>query len=375
MNIKPKRVIVTVTNDLVTDQRVARTCRTLVEMGFEVVLIGRKLKKSLLLSNCNYKCIRMRLLINKGPLFYACFNIRLFFLLLFSRYNLVVANDLDTLPACFAASKIKKKTIVYDSHEYFTGVPELEGHPFKKSVWKWIEKLIVPKLKDVITVNDSIAGLYKAEYNIDVVVVRNVPESKLIPDGSFRAELGMPLDKKILILQGAGINVNRGAEEAVMAMKYVENALLVIIGGGDVLPVLVQIVKDFNLYERVMFIPKLLPEELVKYTVSADIGLTLDKNTNINYLFSLPNKLFDYIHAGIPVLASRLPEVEKIINKYNLGTFIENHDINHIADKIEACFRDTNNFDVWKKNAKIASAELCWRNEEKFFKYVYEKYL
>ena len=373
---KSKRVAVCVTNDLITDQRVARSCDTLVEMGFNVLLIGRKLKNSLPLSDVSYRCKRMKLLFNKGPLFYAEYNIRLFFKLLFNNSNILLANDLDTLLACYLVHKIKKTVVVYDTHEYFTGVPELVNRNVVRNIWETIEKVIFPKLKDVITVNDSIAQLYYEKYNVKVNVVRNVPVRKELPENISRADLGLPENKKIILLQGAGINVNRGAEEAVESMKYVDDkVILLVIGGGDVLHILQNIVSENGLEEKVLFIPKLPPDELFKYTVCADLGLSIDKDTNINYRYSLPNKLFDYINAGVPILASRLPEIEKIINKYKIGTFIENHNPEHISKKIFFCINNDSLIAEWEKNIKIAKEELNWENEKRIFKNIYQKYL
>ncbi|HRS53208.1 MAG TPA: glycosyltransferase [Bacteroidales bacterium] len=374
MKKRAKRIIVSVTNDLVTDQRVARSCYTLSEMGFNVLLVGRKLKSSLKLPTTPYKCLRMKLLFNKGPLFYAEYNIRLFLLLIVKKADILLANDLDTLLACFCVHKLKKIPLVYDAHEYFTGVPELINRPRIRAIWKKIEKMIIPKLKDIITVNNSIAVLYKEEYKVNVSVIRNVPFVKKIPENISRKKLNLPEDKKILILQGSGININRGAEEAVLAMNYIDNSILLIIGGGDVIPVLKKIVLENNLNDKVIFIPKLLPDDLMEYTCLSDIGLTLDKDTNINYRYSLPNKLFDYIHANIPILASRLPEVENVINIYNIGTFIDNHNPEHIADKIKFIFANENLIKEWKKNLIIAKSELNWENEKHIFRHIYEKF-
>lgn len=370
-----KRVIISVTNDIVTDQRVARSCVTLYEMGFEVLLIGRKLNNSLPLNNTPYKCKRMKLCFNKGPLFYAEFNICLFFNILFKKADLIIANDLDTLLASFLAHKIKKIPIVYDSHEYFTEVPELVTRPKIKAVWEIIEKNIFPKLKDVITVNDSIANLYKKKYNLKVNVIRNVPLKKLLPINISRTKLGLPENKKIILLQGAGININRGAEEAVLSMQFINNAILLIIGGGDVMPILRKSVLDKKLEEKVIFQPKLPPEELIKYTICADLGLTFDKNTNINYLYSLPNKIFDYIQAEIPILSSKLPEIERIIDTYNIGAYIDNHSPEHIASKITLLLSDDKLLNDWKKNTIIAKEELNWENEKHIFKNVYKKFV
>jgi glycosyltransferase involved in cell wall biosynthesis len=176
-------------------------------------------------------------------------------------------------------------------------------------------------------------------------------------------------------LQGAGINIDRGAEEAVQAMQFIEDALLMIVGSGDVIEVLKQMVKDLNLREKVMFTGKVPFEKLVQYTRHADLGLTLDKDTNINYRYSLPNKLFDYIHAGVPVLASPLTEIKKIIEEYKVGTTIASHDPRHIAEKINSIFADTTSLQEWKKNTKIAASKLNWESEELRLKEVYAQFL
>jgi hypothetical protein len=170
-----KKVIVSVINDLATDQRVHKTCVLLMDSGAEVLLIGRKLKNSLPLNNRAYATKRMNLLFASGPFFYAEFQVRLLFILLSKKADLYFANDLDTLLPNYLVSKIKGKELVYDSHEYFTEVPELQKSPLKKSIWKWIERAIVPKLKYCITVNQSIAKLFSDEYKNKWMVIRNMP--------------------------------------------------------------------------------------------------------------------------------------------------------------------------------------------------------
>jgi len=283
-----------------------------------------------------YLTHRMVLLFEKGLFFYAEFNLRLLFFLLTHKASLLISNDLDTLLPNYIIQKLRSIPLVYDAHEYFTGVPELEKRPLAQRFWKMIERKIMPSIRHMVTVNDSIAALYHQEYGILPLVVRNIPLTKKVESGytPSRFDLELSDDKQIILLQGAGININRGAEEAVSAMQFTEDAFLLIIGDGDVIPVLKSMVLDFNLHDKVRFLPRQPMERLAAYTALADIGITFDKDTNINYRFSLPNKLFDYIQAGLPVLAFPLPEVKKIIDQYGCGAFIENHNPQHIA----ACF-------------------------------------
>src|SRR5205085_8277268 len=212
----------------------------------------RQMKKSLPLKQRSYHTVRFRLWFEDGPLFYAAYNIRLFFYLLFHKADVLVANDLDTLLPNYLASKLKGAELFYDSHEYFTGVPELANRNSVRKTWKMIERSIFPKLKHVYTVNDSIASLYEKEYNRKVDVVRNVPVTPAKPVSSkTKAELGLPADKKIILFQGAGINIHRGAEEALETMLYLKNAVLLFIGSGDVIEQLKKMRDVLNLSDRV----------------------------------------------------------------------------------------------------------------------------
>ncbi len=360
-----KKIIVSVTNDLNTDQRVDRVCNTLQRNGFDVLLIGRELKNSKPLHLRAYQTHRMKLWFEKGVLFYASFNISLFFFLMFAKADVLLANDLDTLLANFLCSKLKSQTLVYDSHEYFTGVPEIQGRPFVKRTWKTIERFILPKIKYAYTVNESIARLYKDEYNIDFRVVRNLPlKRNTSVKTKTRKELGLPENKKIIVLQGSGINVDRGGEEAVQAMEFLDDTVLLIIGSGDVIDALKNMSEKPSIKGKVIFKGKLPYAEMLEYTANADVGISFDKDTNINYRFSLPNKIFDYIQCGIPVLASRLPEIEKVIIGYRVGDFIETHDPKHIAAKLNEMLTDTIKQSVWKANTFEAAKTLNWENEE-----------
>jgi glycosyltransferase involved in cell wall biosynthesis len=371
-----QRILISVTSDLSTDQRVNRTATTLKEAGYRVLVIGRVLKTSTEVSPKRYRTLRFKLWTEKGPMFYALYNIRLFWFLLWHHADILVSNDLDTLPANFLAAKLKNIPLVYDSHEYFTGVPELINRPKVQRIWKKIESYCLPKVDYAITVNESIAKLFKEEYNKDFDVIRNVPlitKPFLSERENLRRELGLPINKKILILQGAGINIDRGAEELVAAMSYLPDYLLLIVGGGDVIGDLRKIVSEKNLKERVLFIAKQPIEILRKYTAASNLGVTLDKANNINYKLSLPNKLFDYIHAGVPVLSSDLPELKRIVVGYDIGKISTDHDPKNISKVIEEMFSSEEQIKKWEANTVIAAKELNWDKEKERLLSIFKK--
>lgn len=367
------KVIVTVSNDLYTDQRVHKVCSFIEEQGYDVLLVGRIKKDSKEIKR-TYSTHRLKLWFSKGPLFYAEFNLQLFFYLLVRKSSIIVANDLDTLLACYTASKFKLETqLIYDTHEYFTEVPELVARPKIQKIWEGIEGWIFPKLKAIYTVNQSIAQLYCEKYKKEVKVIRNISPLFQITDLRSKGELGIPTDKFIIIIQGAGINVDRGAEEAVEAMQRIENSVLLIVGDGDVVSQLKENVRKLQLDEKVKFFPKMSYDKMMNYTFHADLGLTLDKPTNINYRFSLPNKLFDYIHTNTPVLSTDLIEVKNIIETFNVGTIIKELTSENLAKIINEIKADKQSLENWKTNCTKAKEELNWQKECETLKQFYPR--
>ena len=358
------RVLVTLSNDLVTDQRVQKVCNSLVEWGHQPVLIGRQLPHSLPLPEWSFKAVRMKLFFRSGPLFYAELNVRLFFKLLFSSCDAIHANDLDTLLPAYLVSRIRNKQLVYDTHEFFTEVPELVKRPKVQRIWKRIESNIFPKLTNIVTVNKSIASLYEEAYGNKLEVMRNIPRAIQIQKKS-RLDLGLPENTFIIILQGNGINIDRGGEEAVKMMEHLTGALLLIAGSGDVIPELKKYVGEHQLENKVRFLSRMPYIELMTYTACADLGLTLDKNTNINYRFSLPNKVFDYIHAGIPILASNLIEVKRIVEENNVGIIAQNHQPEYLAGIVKQLMHDVDIQRQFRENCEKASIQLVWEKEVK----------
>ncbi len=301
------------------------------------------------------------MLFRKGPLFYAESNIRLFFNLLPASADLLVANDLDTLTAVFLAALIKRLPVVYDSHEYFTELPELVHRPRVKKIWTLLESSMLPRIRYASTVSASIAFEYRRKYGINMHVVRNLPnrmESLPLPQVSLRQR-----QERIIMYQGS-LNAGRGLEVAIRAMCCMENSLLVIAGSGYLEGELRKLVGSLALHEKVRFLGRIPPEDLRKYTVQADLGISLEENLGLNYYYALPNKLFDYIQARVPVLVSGLPEMASVVEKYKVGMITDSRDPVQLAEVFSSMLEDHAQRKKWKDNLELAAAELCWENEE-----------
>jgi glycosyltransferase involved in cell wall biosynthesis len=353
-----KTIFITVTNDLETDQRMHKTALTLSRNGFKVRLVGRRLKTSSTFTR-SYAIKRFRFLINKGFGFYACYNLRLFFYLLFRKWDVVLACDMDTLPAGFLAARMRKKKVVFDSHELFSEVPELLERPFVKKVWRKLEDFLIPRLRYAYTVSRSIADYYESHYGTSFSVVRNVPAAK-------KASPLMPVNvtKRPFILYQGALNPHRGIEKIMAAMKFLPQLDLVIAGSGPLEDDLQTKRSAIDCKGNIHFTGHLDFDKLAGLTSRAWLGVSLEADKGMNYRFALPNKLFDYMHAGVPVLVSDLPEMRRFINDTGIGWSVS-PDVSpeNLSDTINELWNDTAAYQQMKKQTFLAAKKYTWEKE------------
>jgi glycosyltransferase involved in cell wall biosynthesis len=354
-----KRICVSVSNDLLCDNRVDKTCNSLTKCGLSVKLIGRKFKDSPSLTSRPYQCKRLGVCFKNNIVYYAELNIRLFFYLIFSKQDFLWANDLDTLLPNYLVAKIKHKPLIFDSHEHFTEVPELKNNPFAKKVWKSIEKHCIKGCDAVFTVCNPIKDYFKKEYSVECEILRNIPSKTYINE-----DITTSANKdNILVWQGA-VNVERGLEELCEAMLYID-AQLIIMGDGDIKGVLKKRVKELNIENKVKFLGRLPFKEMIKNTKLSKLAISIDKPTNGNYSISLPNKIFEYISCSIPVLVSPLQEIKHIVDNYHTGIYIKSYEPKELAKQINEILSDNQTLDLISDNCRKAAKELSWENEEK----------
>ena len=273
-------IFFTVTNDLSYDQRMQRICGTLASNGHEVTLVGRILSGSIPLEDKPYKQLRLKCIFQKGFVFYAEYNLRLFCFLLFAQYDVVCSIDLDSLPAGCLATLIRRKKRVFDAHEYFTEVPEVVNRPFVRAFWGMVAKLYLPFYRHAYTVGPALARIFETKYRIKFAVVRNVP---LLMEN--RPNNSDPSDKKIILYQGA-LNEGSGIEAMLEAMQHLDKIEFVLAGEGDLSLLLREKTKKLGLTDRVVFLGYVKPSELKALTSQAWLGLNLLENRGLSYFYS-----------------------------------------------------------------------------------------
>ncbi len=353
------RIIITVSNNLIIDQRVAKLTASLTKRAYNVFLIGRRWPGGDIPPGRKGEHLRLKCLFNKGFLFYATFNIQLFVLLLFKKCSHIISVDLDTLVAARLAGWIKGKPVIFDSHEYFPEIPELYNRPFVKAIWQLIEKFFLPGIDFGITVSPGIQKIYKERYNKSFVLIRN------IPDKADDIHEIRPVSKSSVIYYQGALNVGRGLESSILSLKYLPSYKMKIVGGGDIEKKLHELVRKEGLNERVEFTGKVSFEKLHEYALDTHVGLCLLENLGLSYYYSLPNRIFDYPALGLPVIATAFPDIKDIVASYNTGLLINTLDPELIAEAIKKACESKQLRETWKGTLIRAANELNWENEEK----------
>lgn len=317
------RIAVWVSNDLSFDQRVQKTCQSLNHHGWTPVLVGREMP-GMKPWQGPWEAQRLRVKAQRGIRFYATWQWALWKWVRRhgEGFDAIWCNDLDTLAPALVWGQ---RPVVYDSHEYFTEAAGLTGKPFRRAVWLMLERWCMSRLTSMITVNESIAEAYRKKYGVGVEVVRNMPVLRppVVTAGrSVFESYGIPSDVPIVLMQGAYMDRDRGTAEAVAALPHVPGIRLVLVGAGIEWEEARSVQGEERFEGRLHCLPKLPFEELRILTAAADVGLSLDKSGHGNYEMSLPNKLFDFMHAGLPMVTTARAEVAKVVEGHGLGVVV-----------------------------------------------------
>lgn len=356
-----RRIIIYSQSDFTTDYRVYKMSQTLKAMGHEVLFVGR--------SHHNHKCQPssdvhiFKMLFERSVLFYLEFNVRLFFYCLTHRADMVVAIDLDTLAGLSVAAKLTGQKILFDSHEYFPESPEIADKPFVKWVWCVVQRLFVPFADVRVTVCRSIADIFKRKYGADFLVVRNVPmQERNVELCRFR-EINREEQRQFTILYQGAVNIGRGIETIIESLVELEECRFVVVGDGDILDDVKRLSAELGVSDRVIFEGKKPYNELLRYMTSADLGVCFFENLSLNYYYCLPNRLFDFIGAGLPMLVIDFPELRRIVDTYHIGECLPDMTLPTIKTAIRRVMQDKPTVDKWRQNMSVAAQELVWERE------------
>lgn len=330
-----------------------RICTALVHAGYYVTLVGFLKSNSIETEQKPYAQVRLNLLFRKGKMFYVEYNLRLFWYLIWRRFDIYNGIDLDTLLPVFCAAKIKRKPVVYDAHEYFTELPEVVSRPGIKKMWLALERFLLPRIQFNYTVGEAIADMLSAKYKQPVHVIRNVPPLR----NTQQAER-----KPYIIYQGA-LNQGRGLEPLFAAMADVD-AELWIAGEGDLSAQLRTLAATFPHSQKIKFLGYKRPAELKQITDEAMLGVNLVEHLGLSYYYSLSNKFFDYIHAGIPQITMDFPEYARLNAVYHVAELIPDLQPSTISTAINAVLQNKQHYDTLAQNTITARNELNWQKEE-----------
>ncbi|MDR3713938.1 MAG: glycosyltransferase [Puia sp.] len=370
-----KKILCTVTNDLSYDQRMIRICTSLTKAGYEVTLIGRRMPRSLPLDEKSFRQRRLPLFFYRGKLFYLEYNLRLFFFLLLHPADCICAIDLDTILPCYFVSRIRRIPRVYDAHELFCEMHEVVSRPLIYSFWKRVERYAVPAFRNGYTVNGLIAAAFHEMYGVTYEVVRNMPVleegSPVTGDGPVATASGA--GERFVLYQGA-VNEGRCFETLIPAMQYVD-AKLVICGTGNYMAQTRELVKQYALENKVIFKGAVLPGPLKEITRSAWCGVTLFDRKGESNFYSLANRFFDYIHAGIPQVAVNYPAYREINNMGRIAVLVDEPGIREVSEALNELLNNTNLYRTLKENCRQARLRYNWQEEEKKLIRIYQKIL
>ena len=353
------------TNDLTYDQRMIRICTSLASAGFFVTLVGRKLNNSIPLAKKPYRQDRLRCFFNKGFLFYAEYNIRLFFYLMYHPSDAICAIDLDTILPCLVVSKIRKVPRIYDAHEYFTEMKEVRTRPMVKKFWLAVERFCIPQFKWGYTVSEGLAMEFNKEYGSEFLVIRNLPVLRPLDQEPGRGNY--------LLFQGA-VNEARGFEFLVPAMKNIPYKLLVC-GDGNYMQQLKALIKQNRVEDKIELKGMMLPDDMWPVARQAALGLGLAEKEGINQYHALPNKFTEYMHACLPQVAMDFPEYRKINEEYNVAVLMNELTVEKVAHTINALMNDKQALSAMRLNAMKAREIYCWQKEEEKLILFYRKIL
>lgn len=297
-------------------------------------------------------------------LFYLSFAYRLITELIKSKDDIYFAEDVYSLPFVTIIGKIKRGKIIYNSRELYAFIGGLANRPVIQFLIKTIENFFIRRVDLVLTTGEMDSEFLEKFYGIrDTLVLRNLPQiqkpSRIV---DLREMFNISTDKTILLYQGV-IQGGRGIKLLLHAMAHIPKAAFVILGEGEKRTYYEKLCEELNIADKVFFTGVINQKELINYTAGGDIGLAIIENISISYYHALPHKIFEYIMADLPVLASNLPQMKKVIDHYKVGETLAIEQDDNLVKVINKLIENPILLAEYKKNCAAAVKELNWQVE------------
>jgi len=369
-----KKVLITFLGNINYDTRCKNLYDTLSANNYDVEFLGFDwLTDGFAETRGNISIIKL----NKGFFsipFYLKFIWHIKVKLITTKASIIFAEDIYTLPFAVIFGKLKRAKIYYDSRELFGYLAGLKDKKIKQAFWKWIEKIFIKRTDYVMVTGPMDGEFLKKEYGINnLILLRNLPryyKPELKLDLHFHLQIEKSqlkadepkAQKKIILYQGVLLK-GRGIEKIFSVLNELPDCVFVIAGGGEYEDHYRKLAEEMKVSDRVFFLGKITQEDLPKITSAVDVGVSLIENVSISYYYALPNKLFEYIMADVPVIVSNLPQMKDIVDKYDVGYAVEFDNKDELISAIKKLTENESLRESKKQNCHIASQELNWEKE------------
>ncbi|MCT7586733.1 glycosyltransferase family 4 protein [Aliarcobacter butzleri] len=366
--------------DYQLDSRVRNETVSLVNDGYDVDVYCLKSKKTFtdeVREKVNLK--RFGIVSSKVVAFLSAY-VSMFFYSLGKKIDSVHAHDVNALPVAYMISLFKRVPLIYDTHELWSQSHHSISSKFVLSSVAFMEKFFAKRAIKIITVSDSIQTYLEDYFDVkSIEVIRNIPSYTHIGQYDlFREKYNLSEDIRICLYQGL-ISKTRGVDLIVKAALEVckknDNVVFFFLGDGPYLEELKQLVIDSNLEDKIYILGKIDQNELLKYTMSADIGVHAISNTCLNHEYCLPNKVFEYIHAHVVLVVTNLLELSKFVEENQVGITFEDNDAKSLEESLNKILGDDELYNKFKSNSIEASQKITWDNEYTVLKKLYEDIL
>lgn len=387
---EPKEVAMHVLGAARNDVRVMRAATALTEAGYKVSIIdietesarpvkeeihGIHLKHIMIPEwSVNSRRLNSRFFVQAMLLIIRCL-----FLLLRTPANIYHAHDETALPSCYVAALLRRKPLIFDAHEVPTSA--LSEHQMSlKTLLKRCFLLIVPHCRAVISISPSVVKEFRQRYRCrEVCLIRNIPAYRVIPKSDrLRRHLNLSSNIRIALYQG-NLQPDRGLDKLIRSAPFLERDIVIVLMGRgirDMQSQLEALILREEIADRVKMMPPVPYEELLDWTASADLGLIFYSPDYLEVQMYLPNKIFEYMMAGLPFLSSPVDGVAEAINTYDVGRILPSLSPADIGAAINAMLADRAALERMRRNALNASQhDLNWETESQRLVQLYHKIL